>query len=512
MTNQYSAHLTRNAWRDSSMMLILLLIFLLVFYASTWWSMINIWWHSDTYIHSFLILPFSAYLIFKQRHSLLTYLPTGAWLPVLFLFFTVLLWFLGEMSRFSLIQHFAVVSLLPLLIWTILGTTAVKTISFPLFFLFFLVPFGETLIPYLQDFTAYFSVRFLQLINIPVYWEGRYIYIPSGSFVVEEACSGVRYLEASLAVGAIYAYMMYTQKWRRLLFLSLAVVIPIIANGLRAVMIILMAHYSNMRLATGADHLVYGWLFFGLVMFFLFWLGKLFWEKKITAAQSLPPLVLAGGSASVAGGLNYKKSITVSGVAAILLLMAPALVAWNKLNFKPAPLATQLPQPVGQWQGPFPSSSDWKPDYAPGVTQLQAQYQHALHGVVVVFLGFYAPNNPAGGELINAQNKIYTAPWKRVDEVFQEQPLVVQTQIQRGLQQQLVWHWYEIMGTSVTNAFAGKYLEAKQRLLQKKEYNLLIALAVPMEEGRQVEAQGRLQAFILDMHPALSAMATGKNE
>ena len=31
-----------------------------------------------------------------------------------------------------------------------------------------------------------------------------------------------------------------------------------------------------MRLAVGVDHLIYGWLFFGLVMFALFWLGLTF--------------------------------------------------------------------------------------------------------------------------------------------------------------------------------------------------------------------------------------------
>jgi len=39
--------------------------------------------------------------------------------------------------------------------------------------------------------------------------------------------------------------------------------VPIIANWLRAYMIVMIGHLSGNKLAVGVDHLIYGWLFFG---------------------------------------------------------------------------------------------------------------------------------------------------------------------------------------------------------------------------------------------------------
>ena len=95
-----------------------------------------------------------------------------------------------------------------------------------------------------------------------------------------EACSGIRYLIASMTLGTLYAYLNYDSTQRRLLFIALSAIVPIVANGLRAFLIVMIGHHSDMKLATGVDHLVYGWLFFGVVMFFLFSLGALFSEPQ----------------------------------------------------------------------------------------------------------------------------------------------------------------------------------------------------------------------------------------
>ena len=63
-----------------------------------------------------------------------------------------------------------------------------------------------------------------------------------------------------------------------MLFVALSVIVPIIANGMRAYMIVMIAHLSDMKLALGVDHLIYGWVFFGIVMLLLFWIGS-FWRE-----------------------------------------------------------------------------------------------------------------------------------------------------------------------------------------------------------------------------------------
>ncbi len=149
------------------------------------------------------------------------------------------------------------------------------------------MPIGEALIPPLMDWTADFTVAALKLSGIPVYREGTFFTIPSGNWSVVEGCSGLRYLIASITVGALYAYLSYRKLWKRVLFVALSVIVPIIANGLRAYMIVMIAHLSDMKLALGVDHLIYGWVFFGVVMLLLFWVGS-YWRDD--AEPDVAPL------------------------------------------------------------------------------------------------------------------------------------------------------------------------------------------------------------------------------
>src|SRR4029453_4693921 len=122
-----------------------------------------------------------------------------------------------------------------------------------------------------------FTVTALRLSGIPVYREGTFFTIPSGNWSVVEGCSGLRYLIASITVGTLYAYLTYQKLWKRGLFFAFSVIVPIISNGMRAYMIVMIAHLSDMKLALGVDHLIYGWGVFGGVILLLFWAGS-FWR------------------------------------------------------------------------------------------------------------------------------------------------------------------------------------------------------------------------------------------
>ena len=121
--------------------------------------------------------------------------------------------------------------------------------------------------------TADFTVAALRASGIPVYREGLQFVIPSGSWSVVEACSGIRYLMASFMVGSLFAYLNYRSWRRRLAFVAVSLVVPIVANWLRAYMIVMLGHLSGNTLAVGVDHLIYGWVFFGIVIMAMFMVG-----------------------------------------------------------------------------------------------------------------------------------------------------------------------------------------------------------------------------------------------
>src|SRR5258706_27980 len=151
------------------------------------------------------------------------------------------------------------------------------------------LPLVEGLIPPMMDWTADFTVRALQFSGIPVFREGLFFTIPSGNWSVVEGCSGVRYLIASLTVGVLFAYLSYRRTWKRLLFVTLSVIVPIIANGFRAYLIVMIAHLSDNRLAHGVDHFTYGSVFFGLVMLLLFWIGSSWRDPHATPTEAARP-------------------------------------------------------------------------------------------------------------------------------------------------------------------------------------------------------------------------------
>ena len=129
--------------------------------------------------------------------------------------------------------------------------------GFPLLFLFFAVPFGEALVPKLMDWTADFTVAAVKLSGVPVYREGTHFVIPSGQWSVIEACSGIKFLIASLMGGSLYAWLLYRSPGRRLAFIGASIVVPLLANWLRAYTIVMVGHLSNNRLMTNDDHIVF---------------------------------------------------------------------------------------------------------------------------------------------------------------------------------------------------------------------------------------------------------------
>jgi exosortase A len=185
-----------------------------------------------------------------------------------------------------------------LAVCAVVGSQIARAIAFPLAFSLLAVPIGEFLVPVMIEHTADFTVGALRLSGIPIYREGNNFVIPSGRWSVVEACSGLRYLIASITLGLLYAYLTYSSLLRRSLFVLASVLVPIVANWVRAYMIVMIGHLSGMKYAAGVDHLLYGWVFFGLVMLMLFWIGSRWREDLVAIPAATQPSVRSGDDLS----------------------------------------------------------------------------------------------------------------------------------------------------------------------------------------------------------------------
>ncbi len=244
-------------------------------------TVVNVWWGNEIFNHGFFILPGVLYLIYLKRSALLAQPFETSWLSLIFIVPTLLLYVVGVAGDVQLFMHAATFALFPLLVWMLIGTRAALTIFFPLCFTLFSVPVGEQLIPYLQEIAADGSVWLLKLTGVPLFRSGLYIEIPQGRFLVAEACSGVSFFIASVVIGSLYSYLNFRSAKRRIVFVFISLIFPVVANIIRVYGIILIAYWTDMEYAAGADHLIYGWFFFALVILFLLGIGELMRESGV---------------------------------------------------------------------------------------------------------------------------------------------------------------------------------------------------------------------------------------
>lgn len=476
-------------------MLLLALIVLFALFWNTAVSMVDIWSRSETFAHGYVIAPISLWLIWRRRQHLLALAPQPQWLPCILLAATSLLWCSARMIDVVVVQQFAFVSMLPLTVWAVLGWQVTRTMLFPLAFLMLMVPFGEVFMLPMMNFTADFTVAALRLSGMPVYREGLTFMIPSGQWSVVEACSGLRYLIASFTLGLLYAYLTYQTWWKRALFVLAAIGTPIVANGLRAYMIVMLGHYSDMKLAVGVDHLIYGWIFFGIVMLALYWVGA-YWredEPQVpeTAAQSADDV-----------GVSRRSLLPLL----LCMAMGPLAAMWLA-RANPLPAAAIQLAPLAGWQVQPAKDGDVVPSFGRPAKVYRQSWVSPSASQVGVFVAWFA-GNAAETPLVSSGNQPFTfepgVDWRLLQQTKAESPLgPVRQMVVRGssdtwLMQQVYW----IDGKFESNDYRAKLAQLAARL--RGQYGQGAAVLAYVQVGDSTEqARHSLQQFWQSQAPAL---------
>lgn len=483
--------------------LLAVLAALLLLYLPTAASMARVWLRSQTFAHGLVIVPISAWLIWTRRASLLR-LPRQPAAPAL----AVLAglgagWLLATIANVPTLQQYLLVAMLPACIAALFGVAVLRALAFPLCYLALAVPFGEVFIPPLIDFTAWFTVHALQLSGIPVFREDNYLTLPSGNWAVVEACSGLRYVIASLALGTLYAYLSYRSLRRRLVFMAVAIALPVLANGMRAYLIVMLGHLSDLRLAAGVDHLVYGWLFFGLVSLLLFWLGS-FWRD-----QPLPP-----GARPVppAPAARTRGVITAAGACMLLLAcwpMAALLILRQPAALPPPPeLIVATPPP---WQAAPLTPADWQAPHAGRPLRFARRYSDGQISVTLQ-LSWYQ-RQVRGAELltpVERQVRPGQPQWRELSDSARTLALagrrlaVRQSVLSSPGNKTLVWRWYRQNGRDTGSPQMVKLLLAGSKLLGKADSGAEIVLACAFEE-QPAAAEAAMRRLLPELLPAIDA-------
>lgn len=342
-------------------------------------AMVDAWWNVSTYNHCLLILPILIWLVQQRRQELAKITPT-IWTPgLVWMGAAAGGWLLGEAAGVSFARQLGVVMMLQGAVITLLGLKVVRGLVFPLFYSFFLVPFGEEFVPFLQTVTAKMSMIFLAWADIPAFIDGVFISTPTGYFEVAEACSGVKFLIAMIAYGALVSNICFLSWRRRALFMIAAVLVPIVANGIRAFGTIYVAHHVSIDFATGFDHIFYGWFFFAFVLILVMAIGWPFFDRKIDDA-------MIDGDAIEQKTPSYSSKLTPKAVMIVMAAIVTAPVLWTSAlaaQSSPVPERIALPVVTGWERVDYRPLFEWQPRFDGANHQLLGRYRDTVSGAEV---------------------------------------------------------------------------------------------------------------------------------
>jgi exosortase len=257
---------------------------LAVLYHGTAPRLVHQWATDDDYTHGFLILPLALYFVWDGRERLKGLAARPSLWGAGLLAFGLLMLVVGSVGAELFLQRSSFVVVLAGLVWLILGTVFLRVLAFPLAFLVFMIPLPAIVMNAvafpLQLFAAQTATFCMEAAGIPVLREGNVITLASTTLEVAEACSGIRSLQALLALGAVYGYFSQKAAWKKWALVLLSVPIAIAANAFRVAGTGFLAHYWGAEMAQGFYHGFAGWIVFVVAFALLLGCGAMLAKVK----------------------------------------------------------------------------------------------------------------------------------------------------------------------------------------------------------------------------------------
>lgn len=491
---------------------VLLCLAVLVLFRGTAWAMVSIWIRSDTFNHAFLVPPIAAWLAWRRRDQLAAVPRQPLPWVLLLVALACLLWLLGHLGGVASAAQLALVTLLVLVVPALYGRALTRAAQFPLLFLYFAVPIGEFVVPQLQEWTADVTVLALRTSGIPVYREGNQFIIPTGSWSVVEACSGIHYLIACFVVGTLFAYLNYRSTRRRAVFMAVLLVFPVVANWIRAYTIVTIGHLTGNPMILGVSHMTYGWVLFGALIVMLFVVAARWAEPEDAVAIPAPAQVAT----------TTESGLRAWGVAAVFLALVAGTqaLAWRLDNRPTVPVpAPALPEGRSGWQSDAGvAQAPWSPGYVrPNATAYKAYTQAGRR--VGVWVGYYRAESD-DRKLVSSVNGIVAAEdpqWRQqktgsrpADGLL---PALQTATVSRGsalgytnTEQMQVWQLYWMNGRWTHGDAQTKLWQIWGRLLGRGDDGAVLLLITPRADDAEAVLRAYAQAHLSALNDSLLAV------
>ena len=437
--------------------------------------------------------------------------PVKRWPGVLVVAFGLAIAILGNVVRIPDIVTYAFIIWVGGVVLTVFGWDRGIKHQLPVIHLVFMLPLPQflywQLTTFLQTISSQLGVWFVSLAGVPVFLEGNIIDLGVYKLQVAEACSGLRYLFPILSFSYLFAILYRGPIWHKAFLLLMAAPLTVFMNSFRIGVIGILVNSYGIEHAEGFLHWFEGWIIFMACIAILF-------ATAILLQRLTPnPLPLAEaidldttGLARVSTRLVEIKGGTMAALAAGLTVLASA-----------AYLVTAPPTPGNVERDPFtlfPSTlGDWTSvrttldpeieavlgadDYI-NATYIKPGSNEAVHFFTAFYhqqtegSGIHSPEVclPAGGwEIFKLEPYDVSFP-NTAFETFSVNRAI----IQNGLQQQVVYYWFEQRGQRFTNDFKAKLSVVYDCLTIGRTDGALVRFVSPIGPGEtEADVDARIQ-------------------
>ena len=242
---------------------------LTIMYTPTIYKLFDHGWRASKYDHGPLMFFLFLWLLWRSRNFL--NLPVDrSFHPFYLLLFILglLLYLLGAMQRFIIIETFSMIPVILGITGFLLGRDSLKGALFPVMFILFIIPlplfFIDMLTTPLKEMVSYATSGLLSFIHYPVSRDGVIINIGDYSLLVSDACSGLRSIISIMAVGSIFLYLQKIPFIHKLLIFILVLPITLFSNILRILLLALITYYYGEAAGQKFFHDFSGYLLFAV--------------------------------------------------------------------------------------------------------------------------------------------------------------------------------------------------------------------------------------------------------
>jgi EpsI family protein len=427
-------------------------------------AIVSTWSTSPSFEYGYLIIPTAGVLVWSRRGQLARGAPR-VWLwglvPAVL---AAALATVGQAASTLVVQQIALVMLFQTLVLAVLGPAVSRQLLFPLAYLYFAVPLGDLLTPLLRDITGLLTAKILSGLGFTATLDGYLIRLPTADYRVAEVCAGLRFFLVGVAAGVLAAALLLRSWRRRLLFLAVALIVPIIGNALRATGLIMLAEQDMLGPDSLAAHLTYGFGFIWLLITALLLLAFLMRDR-------VPE---PGGTSGHDGKPKRWQRSAFAPIAAAALILVVAVVPRAQMRAAP-----EFPRGDGElhapdvsepWRPAAASTDGWHPRTAGADRMIFQSYVNGTNRLDL-YIAVYNKQRE-GHEVVNDANRLVTgggwidighhAMTSTIDGV----PVALEVvAVRKGGRRRIVWAWYWIDGTFTANPIVAKLRQAKARLL-----------------------------------------------